>query len=126
MRVTYFEQFFLPNIIHVTKLSCILFFQMTTVVQPGLNQAESTAKMVDQLVAKLNHIDSQVNGNETGILRENAKMKDEITYLIKTVKNQEDRIVEMEGEVQVCIFSKNFHPKKSSSKFYFLFLLPTI
>ena len=99
---------------------------MTTVVQPGLNQAESTAKMVDQLVAKLNHIDSQVNGNETGILRENAKMKDEITYLIKTVKNQEDRIVEMEGEVQVCIFSKNFHPKKSSSKFNFLFLLPTI
>ena len=96
---------------------------MTTVVQPGLNQAESTAKMVDQLVAKLNHIDSQVNGNETGILRENAKMKDEITYLIKTVKNQEDRIVEMEGEVQVCtsffpiIFST---PKKSSSKFPFL------
>ena len=89
---------------------------MTTVVQPGLNQAESTAKMVDQLVAKLNHIDSQVNGNETGILRENAKMKDEITYLIKTVKNQEDRIVEMEGEVQVCtsFFSNNFfHPKKN-------------
>ena len=98
---------------------------MTTVVQPGLNQAESTAKMVDQLVAKLNHIDSLVNGNETGILRENAKMKDEITYLIKTVKNQEDRIVEMEGEVQVCIFSKNFNPKRTSSKFYFLFLLLT-
>ena len=86
---------------------------MTTVVQPGLNQAESTAKMVDQLVAKLNHIDSQVNGNETGILRENAKMKDEITYLIKTVKNQEDRIVEMEGEVQVCIY---FFPKTSTQK----------
>ena len=98
---------------------------MTTVVQPGLNQAESTAKMVDQLVAKLNHIDSQVNGNDTGILRENAKMKDEITYLIKTVKNQEDRIVEMEGEVQVCIL----FPKTSTQKnhhlnfiFYFYYL----
>ena len=94
---------------------------MTTVVQPGLNQAESTAKMVDQLVAKLNHIDSQVNGNETGILRENAKMKDEITYLIKTVKNQEDRIVEMEGEVQVCVFSNYFFQKKSSEfSFYYI------
>ena len=84
---------------------------MTTVVQPGLNQAEATAKMVDQLVAKLNHIDSQVNGNETGVLRENAKMKDEITYLIKTVKNQEGRIVEMEEEVQVCIFQFRFFKK---------------
>ena len=95
---------------------------MTTVVQPGLNQAESTAKMVDQLVAKLNHIDSQVNGNDTGILRENAKMKDEITYLIKTVKNQEDRIVEMEGEVQVCVFSNYFFSKKKSSEFSFYYI----
>ena len=94
---------------------------MTTVVQPGLNQAESTAKVVDQLVAKLNHIDSLVNGNETGILRENAKMKDEITYLIKTVKNQEDRIVEMEGEVQVCVFSNYFFFKKKSSEFSFYY-----
>ena len=94
---------------------------MTTVVQPGLNQAESTAKMVDQLVAKLNHIDSQVNGNETGILRENAKTKDEITYLIKTVKNQEDRIVEMEGEVQVCIlFPKTSTQKNHHLNFYYL------
>ena len=93
---------------------------MTTVVQPGLNQAESTAKVVDQLVAKLNHIDSLVNGNETGILRENAKMKDEITYLIKTVKNQEDRIVEMEGEVQVCVFfNLLFSKNKKSSELSF-------
>ena len=78
---------------------------MATTVQPGLNQAEATAKLVDQLVAKLNHIDSLVNSNETGIVHENAKLKDEITYLIKTVKNQEDRLVEMEGEVQVFTLS---------------------
>ena len=78
---------------------------MATTVQPGLNQAEATAKLVDQLVSKLNHIDSLVNSNETGIVQENAKLKDEITYLIKTVKNQEDRLVEMEGEVQVFTLS---------------------
>ena len=70
-------------------------------VQTGINQSEATTKLVEQLVSKLNHIDSLVNSNETGIIRENAKMKDEITYLISTVKNQEDRIVEMESEVQV-------------------------
>ena len=94
-------------------------------VQTGINQSEATTKLVEQLVAKLNHIDSLVNSNETGIIRENAKMKDEITYLIKTVKNQEDRIVEMEGEVQVCVL----FPKISTQKnhhlnfiFYFYYL----
>ena len=42
-----------------------------------------------------------LNNNEDGMVSENAQLKDEIAYLVKTCKNYEDRFVEMENEMQV-------------------------
>ena len=64
-------------------------------------KAESTTKVVDNLVTRVNNIDGTVNDNEHGILHENSQMKEEISRLKKTVRQYEDRFVEMEGEVQV-------------------------
>ena len=52
-------------------------------------------------MTKVNGIDGTINGNENGLVSENAQLKDEIAYLVKTCKNYEDRFVEMETEVQV-------------------------
>ena len=64
-------------------------------------KSESTTKVVDNLVTRVNNIDGTVNDNEHGILHENSQMKEEIQRLKKTVKSYEDRFEEMEGEVQV-------------------------
>ena len=64
-------------------------------------KTESTTKVVDNLVTRVNNIDGTVNDNEHGILHENSQMKEEIQRLKKTVKSYEDRFCEMEGEVQV-------------------------
>ena len=52
-------------------------------------------------MTKVNDIDGNLNNNENGLVSENAQLKDEIAYLVKTCKNYEDRFVEMENEVQV-------------------------
>ena len=52
-------------------------------------------------MTKVNTIDGSVNNHENGLVSENIRLKDEVTYLIKTCKNYEDRFVEMETEVQV-------------------------
>ena len=64
-------------------------------------KTESTTKVVDNLVTRVNNIDGTVNDNEHGIVHENSQMKEEIQRLKKTVKSYEDRFCEMEGEVQV-------------------------
>ena len=64
-------------------------------------QADAGNKVLDQLVTKVNDIDGNLNNNENGLVSENAQLKDEIAYLVKTCKNYEDRFVEMENEVQV-------------------------
>ncbi len=52
-------------------------------------------------MTKVNTIDGSVNNHENGLVSENIRLKDEVTYLIKTCKNYEDRFIEMENEVQV-------------------------
>ena len=68
-------------------------------------QTDSTVKVVDNLVTRVNNLDGTVNDNENGILHENSQMKDEIIRLKKTVRSYEDRFIEMEGEVQVRMYS---------------------
>ena len=68
-------------------------------------QSEASTKIMDQLVTKVSQIDGTVNDSDGGLLRENAKLKDEIGFLMKTVKAYEDRFIEMESEVQVIFFT---------------------
>ena len=74
---------------------------MTLQIASTKTQADAGNKVLDHLVTKVNGIDGTVNGNENGLVSENAQLKDEIAYLVKTCKNYEDRFVEMETEVQV-------------------------
>ena len=67
-------------------------------------QADGTNKIVDGLVTKVHQIDDTVHDQDTGLLNENANLKEEIRYLMKTCKDYEDRFVEMENEVQVITF----------------------
>ena len=59
-------------------------------------------------MTKVNTIDGSVNNHENGLVSENIRLKDEVTYLIKTCKNYEDRFVEMETEVQVSKKIENY------------------
>ena len=85
-------------------------------------KSESTTKVVDNLVTRVNNIDGTVNDNEHGILHENSQMKEEIQRLKKTVKSYEDRFEEMEGEVQVRMERETVIPLKTPT-FYVPFFL---
>ena len=61
---------------------------------------------MDNLVTKVNHIDGTVNNQGDGLLSENAKLREEINFLMKTCKAYEARFCEMENEVQVCNFNE--------------------
>ena len=76
-----------------------LYFQFQ--IASAKTQADAGNKVLDHLVTKVNTIDGSVNNHENGLVSENIRLKDEVTYLIKTCKNYEDRFIEMETEVQV-------------------------
>jgi hypothetical protein len=69
--------------------------------QTGLAQADTTHKVVDQLVHKVNVLDGTVNAPDGGLVRENAKLKDDTNQMMKILKAYDIRFVEMETEVQV-------------------------
>ncbi len=69
--------------------------------QSHFEQAEQTKQFVEQLANRFHQLDTLLNDQEKGLLKENALLKDETVQLRKTCNAYENRLVEMEVEVQV-------------------------
>ena len=65
------------------------------------SQAEANEKATDSLETKVNNLDGEVHNHDKVLATENAKLKDEIAYLMRTCKTYEERFREMESEMQV-------------------------
>ena len=70
-----------------------------------MEQAEATKQLVDQLTNRINQLDTILTDQEAGLMKDNARLKDETVQLKKTAAAYETRLSEMELEVQVSILS---------------------